>query len=267
MWILRPRKTWTTIFRGPMCRNRYFHSSSRTHFQFTNILKYEAGDKAPSFRSKVAEKIRQEAFTDKVGRPGAAKQIMVCFHLVSKSPLTVLCDQFVTFGSLLVISYAAQRTNFETEYWTRKVLNTGWGSRLLTNLDLKRVQRAEFVKVCFFILFSIPFYLKPNSFQRVRDWFADVQISIQEFPMLIRAWTLGGLAAVLQPWVDASEGKRLCWRICMLNAAVWAGWKISRLQSFMVVRFMHNPLSGLSYTLLTSMFRCVRVLSEDSSFD
>ena len=73
--------------------------------------------------------------------------------------------------------------------------------------------------------------------------------------MLIRAWTLGGLVAVLQPWVDASEGKRLCWKICMLNAGVWAAWKVSQWQSFMVVRFMHNPLSGLSYTLLTSMFR------------
>lgn len=40
----------------------------------------------------------------------------------------------------------------------------------------------------------------------------------------------------------------------MLNAAVWAAWKIPRWQSFMTVRFMHNPLSGLSYTLLTSMF-------------
>lgn len=40
----------------------------------------------------------------------------------------------------------------------------------------------------------------------------------------------------------------------MLNAAVWAAWKIPRWQSAMSVRFMHNPLSGLSYTLLTSMF-------------
>lgn len=174
----------------------------------------------------------------------------------------VLCDQFVTFGSLLAISYAAQRTDFETEYWTRKLGNHSWNSAL-TNLDLKRAQRAEFVKVCFFISLLFPFCLKSIPFQGVRDWFADVQVNISDFPMLIRAWSLGGLVAVLQPWVDASEGKRLCWKICMLNAAVWAAWKVSRWQSFMVVRFMHNPLSGLSYTLLTSMFRWVRAFYED----
>lgn len=106
-----------------------------------------------------------------------------------------------------------------------------------------------------------------NSFQGVRDWFAGIQVSMQQFPTLIRAWTAGGLVAVLQPWVDASEGKRLCWKICMLNAAVWVAWKISRWQPFMAARFMHNPLSGLSYTLLTSMFRWVRVFYDVWRFD
>jgi len=156
MWILRPQKTWATIFRGPMCRNRYFHSSLRTHFQFTNVLKEEAGEKATSLRSKVVEEIRQEAFTDKVGSPGATKQILVrCSSSLLSPSLMVLCDQFVTLGSLLAVSYAAQRTDFETEYWTRK---HSWSSAL-TNLDLKRAQRAEFVKVCFFISSLSPFCL------------------------------------------------------------------------------------------------------------
>lgn len=81
-WILRPKKTCTTIFRRPVCRNHYFHSSPRAHFQFANALKQEAGGKAPSFRSKVAEETRQEAFTDKVGSPGTGKQILVRFPLV-----------------------------------------------------------------------------------------------------------------------------------------------------------------------------------------
>jgi len=81
-WILRPQKTCTTIFRRPVCRNHYFHSSPRARFQFANALKQEAGGKAPSFRSKVAEEIRQEAFTDKVGSPGTGKQILVRFPLV-----------------------------------------------------------------------------------------------------------------------------------------------------------------------------------------
>ena len=59
----------------------------------------------------------------------------------------------------------------------------------------------------------------------------------------------------MQPYADASEGKRLCWKICLLNAGVWAAWKIKRLQPLMNRAFLSNPLSGLSYTLLTSMFR------------
>jgi len=39
-----------------------------------------------------------------------------------------------------------------------------------------------------------------------------------------------------------------------LNAGVWAAWKIKRLHPFMTRSFMHHPLSGLSYTLVTSMF-------------
>jgi rhomboid-like protein len=59
----------------------------------------------------------------------------------------------------------------------------------------------------------------------------------------------------MQPYADATEGKRLCWKICLLNAGVWLAWKIKPWNGFMTIRFMHYPLSGLSYTLLTSMFR------------
>jgi len=49
-------------------------------------------------------------------------------------------------------------------------------------------------------------------------------------------------------------GARQIWKICLFNAAIWAAWKFRRLQVPMSIRFMHNPLSGLSSTLLTSMF-------------
>lgn len=74
-------------------------------------------------------------------------------------------------------------------------------------------------------------------------------------PGLIRPWVGLAFVSVLQPYADASEGKRLCWKICLFNAAVWVAWKVRRWQGPMSIRFMHNPLSGLSFTLLTSMFR------------
>lgn len=220
-WILRSRTPWTTITRSHVLRNQsLFHSSSRTHLLFTSILKQETGREIPSFRSKIASEIRPEVFTEKIGTPRAGKQIL-----------------FVVIGSLFAFSYAAQRTNIETEFCTKKLttLATTWNLASITTIDLKRAQQAEFVK-------------------NVREWFAQANLTIQELPGLIRPWIAGGLVAVLQPWVDASEGKRLCWKLCMLNAAVWAAWKIPRWQPAMAIRFMHNPLSGLSYTLLTSMF-------------
>lgn len=76
-----------------------------------------------------------------------------------------------------------------------------------------------------------------------------------KFPVLIRTWVNVLFVAIAQPIAEASEGKRLCWKICLLNTGVWVLWKINRLRPFMNRSFMHHPLSGLSYTLLTSMFR------------
>ncbi|KAF9447505.1 hypothetical protein P691DRAFT_671333 [Macrolepiota fuliginosa MF-IS2] len=216
--ILHPRTPWTTISCRSLLGNKSFiHSSPRTHFRFT--LKQEARSEIPSFREKVAPEIRPEAFTEKVGKPRAGKQVL-----------------FVVIGSLFAFSYAAQRTSIETEFWKKKLAaQTNIWNSAVTTIDLKRAQQTEFVK-------------------RIREWFTETNVKLQDLPTVIRSWAAGGLVAVLQPWVDASEGKRLCWKLCMLNAAVWAAWKIPRWQPTMAVRFMHNPLSGLSYTLLTSMF-------------
>jgi len=42
--------------------------------------------------------------------------------------------------------------------------------------------------------------------------------------------------------------------ICGVNTAIYLVWKIPRLAPFMTRTFTHHPLSGRSYTLLTSMF-------------
>ncbi|TFK71379.1 hypothetical protein BDN72DRAFT_895740 [Pluteus cervinus] len=144
---------------------------------------------------------------------------------------------FFTFGSLFVFTYAASRTNFETEAWTRRLLNTSqvWSPSSITSVDLKRAQHAELIK-------------------SLREGFAAITGKAQEVPGLIRPWLSTLYVAVMQPYADASEGKRLTWKICLLNAAIFVAWKFRRLQGPMTVRFMHNPLSGLSYTLLTSVF-------------
>ncbi len=77
----------------------------------------------------------------------------------------------------------------------------------------------------------------------------------QSIPLLLQVYITKIHVTVAQTYLDNNEGKRICWKICLLNAAVYAAWKFKRFQPFMNIRFMHHPLSGRSYTLLTSMFR------------
>jgi len=78
-----------------------------------------------------------------------------------------------------------------------------------------------------------------------------------------------------QRYFDAPDVKRMCWNICAINGAIWLAWKVPRLTPLMNVSFMHQPRSGRSYTLLTSMFshrgffhllfNCVALISFASS--
>jgi len=68
--------------------------------------------------------------------------------------------------------------------------------------------------------------------------------------MFDRAYT-----SLAQNYLDATEGRRMCFKITAINAAVWLLWKLPSARIAMMTSFTHNPLSGLSYTLLTSMFR------------
>ena len=60
---------------------------------------------------------------------------------------------------------------------------------------------------------------------------------------------------VFQPILNATEGKRTCWAIGAVNVLVWMAWRVPRWGPVMMRSFAHNPLSGRSYTLFTSMFR------------
>lgn len=51
------------------------------------------------------------------------------------------------------------------------------------------------------------------------------------------------------------EATRTCYAITTVNTLVFLAWKVPRLQGAMMRHFLHDPLSGRSYTLLTSMFR------------
>ena len=98
-------------------------------------------------------------------------------------------------------------------------------------------------------------------YQNLREKLAEINSSTSKLPILVRGWCSVVYVAIVQPYADVSEGKRLCWKICLLNVGVWAAWKMKRLRPFMTRSFMHHPLSGLSYTLFTSMFRYLFLLT------
>ncbi|KAF6753062.1 hypothetical protein DFP72DRAFT_435485 [Ephemerocybe angulata] len=206
---------------APNPNARAFRSTALKRFPRGPAHDIAAAPEVELFRETLKKGRPELAFQEKVGKPRIRNQVL-----------------FVVFGSLLTFSYAASRTNIETEYWKKRLeaMSPSWQLQTITSLDLKRAQNAELIR-------------------ELREWFAAVNRFTQEYvPSLIRPWISLGLVNVLQPYADASEGKRLCWKICLLNAGVYLAWKIKRLQPAMAVRFMHNPLSGLSYTLLTSMF-------------
>ncbi|KDQ19072.1 hypothetical protein BOTBODRAFT_28566 [Botryobasidium botryosum FD-172 SS1] len=65
---------------------------------------------------------------------------------------------------------------------------------------------------------------------------------------------------VANNWLNTPEGKRTCYAITALNALIFVAWQIPRLGPIMRRGFMHHPLSGKSYTMITSVFSHVGVV-------
>ncbi|KAI9204464.1 uncharacterized protein BJ171DRAFT_505887 [Polychytrium aggregatum] len=53
---------------------------------------------------------------------------------------------------------------------------------------------------------------------------------------------------------EASPGQQVAYAIMGINVAVFALWQIPRLTPFMRRHFMHHPLSGKTYTMMTAAF-------------
>ncbi|KAJ2656203.1 hypothetical protein IW148_005708 [Coemansia sp. RSA 1199] len=62
------------------------------------------------------------------------------------------------------------------------------------------------------------------------------------------------VVALTDRWYKLSRGSRCVYTIAGLNVLVFGMWQMPRLVPFMARRFLHDPRSGLSYTMLTSTF-------------
>jgi len=83
--------------------------------------------------------------------------------------------------------------------------------------------------------------------ERTTAWSKDVSkgVSIE----LQRAYVI-----LANTYLALPEATRTCYGITVVNTLIFFAWKVPRLQGFMLRHFLHDPLSGRSYTLLTSMF-------------
>src|ERR1700734_4072435 len=91
--------------------------------------------------------------------------------------------------------------------------------------------------------------------QKLQGYAEKLKDTTMGLPIIIRNTILATFLNIANSYLNASDANWLCWNIGFLNVAAWAAWKIPHPQGFMRLHFMHNPLSGLSYTLLTSIFR------------
>ncbi|KAJ7091335.1 putative methyltransferase-domain-containing protein [Mycena belliarum] len=161
------------------------------------------------------------SLAQKIGRPSVRNQVL-----------------FVVLGSTIAFTYAATATNIETDEWLEK-LTRGRGPRTwphtVTSADMKNASDLVLA-------------------QELRQDLKSVGVFTEFLPggtrnRIMRLWAQGA-----QSYLNVSEGKRLCWKICLLNIGIWLAWKSKRFQPFLSRNFVHDPLSGRSVTMLNSMF-------------
>ncbi|KAJ7449685.1 hypothetical protein FB451DRAFT_1102665 [Mycena latifolia] len=166
-------------------------------------------------------KLQAPSLAEKIGRPSVRHQAI-----------------FVLLGSTVAFTYAAAQTNIETDEWLER-LTRGRGPRTwphtVTSADMKNASDLALA-------------------QELREDLKSLGSFTEGLPAaarnrIMRIWAHGA-----QSYLNVSEGKRLCWKICLLNVGVWLAWKSRRLKPFMLRNFVHDPLSGRSITMLTKMF-------------
>ncbi|KAJ7504423.1 hypothetical protein B0H11DRAFT_1982281 [Mycena galericulata] len=153
----------------------------------------------------------------KIGRPSVRNQTV-----------------FAVLGSCAVFIYAAAWTNIETDEWIEK-LTRGRAAVFLHSADMKNAADVALA-------------------QELRESLKSLSTFTERLPGATRLRIVRMWATVAQSYLNVTEGKRLCWKICLLNIGVWLAWKSRRFRPYMLRNFVHDPLSGRSITMLYNMF-------------
>ncbi|KZT07405.1 uncharacterized protein LAESUDRAFT_651213 [Laetiporus sulphureus 93-53] len=186
----------------------------------------------PSFRQQLGRLRDVPSFGDKVKRPAIGGQII-----------------FFVAGSVLTFAVAANVTNIETYMWSIRLIESApaWKDRPPTNDEMRRAR----------------YYALGKQLQQRLALMKD---AVEEWPQAFKAMLIWTYIQFAQPVLDTSEVRRWCWGIGVVNGIIYLAWQFPRLQPLMQRRFIHNPLSGLSGTMFTSLLshRSILHLAVDS---
>ena len=167
--------------------------------------------------------------------------------------------QFVFGASALVYVVAAHNTNIETSFWaTYLSAQRRWSTAAPTTGDMRYAQAQILLKVS---LVQRPF-VRPaltravcSTLQKFQGQLASLTELLADAPIVAKSVILHSYARLAEMYLNASEGRRAGYGIAAVNVGVWVAWQIPILRPFMMAHFTHQPLSGKTYTMLTSMFR------------
>ncbi|KAI6101336.1 hypothetical protein F5141DRAFT_1051357 [Pisolithus sp. B1] len=226
---------WTTFCRrgASSLRTPLGHSKlkSRSLFQtypshFPRTARVQSGrlpdghDSFPSFRTQVVKTEGVSSFSARLEKPSIRKQL-----------------QFFLGVSLLAYVGAAALTESETKYWKKKLVTVSSMFQLRPP-STDEMRRARYMELG----------------GQLKETLNQLKDETSTWPGTLRNVFLATYVRCAQTYLDWTEGRRLCFHIACLNAAVFLAWKVPRLRSFMWKSFTHDPLSGRAYTLLTSVF-------------
>ena len=160
------------------------------------------------------------------------------------------------FGaSVLVYVVAAHNTNLETKIWTSYLVSQRrWSTAAPTTSDMRFAQAQILLKVCYFLILYPPSHSTLAS-QKFQAQLTALTESLADAPIIAKSVILHSYARLAEMYLNASEGRRVGYGIAAVNVGIWVAWQIPVLRPFMMSHFTHHPLSGKTYTMLTSMFR------------
>lgn len=144
---------------------------------------------------------------------------------------------FFGAGSFLAFFFAAGTTDDETFAWSVRLTLSApaWRNRPPTNDEMRRARYYSLGKT-------------------MQQRLVLLKEAVDEWPQTMKALAIWSYVQIAQPILDTSETRRWCWAIGALNGILYLAWHSPRTKPLLRARFTHNPLSGLSYTMLTSLF-------------